>query len=303
MVITTRGQEALGTSDIPNIETLTPCDHEEADTRMLLHAAHMKYQGFTNIVIRTNDTDVLVLAIASQVHLNFAELWLSFGTGRSHKFIPVHDAQRQVGRSTALALPGFHAFTGCDQISSFWKKGKNRAWEIWQMYPEFTQAFVVLSGMRPTKESVDAVFPLINQYAARLWQTDDQYHCVDMLRMHQFVHKGKSFDTMPPGSDALKQHTYRAAYQGGHIWGATLVATMNPPSPKDWGWSETPRKWIPNYTQQEIISEKLPVLKSCGCQKKCEPPCTCAVLKMPCTGLCGCEGGCFGKPRPSTAPQ
>ena len=40
------------------------CSHEEADTRLLLHAAHAAETGSSNVVIRSPDTDVAVLACA-----------------------------------------------------------------------------------------------------------------------------------------------------------------------------------------------------------------------------------------------
>ena len=43
---------------------IDPCNHEEADTRMLLHAVHAARHGHTKVVLRTVDTDVLVLAIS-----------------------------------------------------------------------------------------------------------------------------------------------------------------------------------------------------------------------------------------------
>ena len=211
--------------------------------------------------------------------------------------IPIHKVTRQIGHSAALALPGFHSFTGCDQVSSFFKKGKKTAWDLWLMYPEFTQAFAVLSQMRCTKESVDAVFPLLNRFTSRLWQNRDDFPCVDSLRMHLFINKGKSFDAMPPGSDALKMHSYRAAYQGGRVWGSTLLPKMNSPSPKDWGWVELPGMWAPKYVTQATISAKLTPLQTCGCRTKCvSGKCTCADLKIQCLQLCKCEGKCYGKP-------
>ena len=83
---------------------ISTSDHEEADTRTLLHAAHMKHQGMDSIILRANDTDVLILATFSQVHLGIKEFWLSFGTGRSHKYIPVHEIVHEVGRSTLYSL-------------------------------------------------------------------------------------------------------------------------------------------------------------------------------------------------------
>ena len=36
---------------------------EEADTRMMLHVAHAKQQGFTKFVVQTPDTDVFMIAL------------------------------------------------------------------------------------------------------------------------------------------------------------------------------------------------------------------------------------------------
>lgn len=35
----------------------------------------------------------------------------------------------------------FHAFTGCDTVSSFLGKGKKTAWQTWLQYEEVTSAF------------------------------------------------------------------------------------------------------------------------------------------------------------------
>lgn len=58
--------------------SIGPCTHEEADTRMLVHAAHA---GYSKVMIRTVDTDVVVIAVACWQHLNLEELWIMFGTG------------------------------------------------------------------------------------------------------------------------------------------------------------------------------------------------------------------------------
>ena len=50
---------------------ISPSDHEEADTRSMLHAAHMKQQGLNSIVLKTNKTDVLILSIYTQANLGF----------------------------------------------------------------------------------------------------------------------------------------------------------------------------------------------------------------------------------------
>ena len=44
-------------------ESLCPSNHEEADTRIFLHAKHATASGHRLITIRTVDTDVVVIAI------------------------------------------------------------------------------------------------------------------------------------------------------------------------------------------------------------------------------------------------
>lgn len=50
-------------------EGLTNCNHEEADTRLFLHIRHAAAQGLKKVIIRTIDTDVVVLAIANAHNL------------------------------------------------------------------------------------------------------------------------------------------------------------------------------------------------------------------------------------------
>jgi len=57
------------------------CNHEESDTRMLIHAAHVARQGHTKVALRTVDTDVLAIAVSQMNHLGLAEL--EFGVGKT----------------------------------------------------------------------------------------------------------------------------------------------------------------------------------------------------------------------------
>ena len=42
-----------------NVRQASDCNHEEADTRLILHSLHARQSGSKNIMIRTVDTDVL----------------------------------------------------------------------------------------------------------------------------------------------------------------------------------------------------------------------------------------------------
>jgi hypothetical protein len=108
---------------------LALCLQEEADTRLLLHAADAVQKGCKKVTIPTVDTDVVVLAVASFSKIAPDELWVSFGVGSSFRYIAVHEMVSTMNPSECLTLPVFHAFTGCDTVSTFAGRGKKTAWQ------------------------------------------------------------------------------------------------------------------------------------------------------------------------------
>lgn len=64
-----------------DIEALSPCQQEEADTRMMLHLHHAAEQGHTKAYLWTVDSDAVVLVIHLFRELGFSELWIGFGSG------------------------------------------------------------------------------------------------------------------------------------------------------------------------------------------------------------------------------
>jgi hypothetical protein len=63
-VISSHGEQVLSSHPRDDTSTLAPCTHQEGDTRMFLHVADAVQCGFTRIIVRTVDTDVLVLAVS-----------------------------------------------------------------------------------------------------------------------------------------------------------------------------------------------------------------------------------------------
>ena len=78
----THGDEVL-CSEATNVEWLSPCTHEDTDTRVLLHAVDGVKQGRQKIVIRTVDIDVVVLAVSFARRLGRESLVVAIGTGKS----------------------------------------------------------------------------------------------------------------------------------------------------------------------------------------------------------------------------
>jgi hypothetical protein len=55
--------------------------------------------------------------------MNVQELWIAFGTGTQlFRYVPVHTLCIS-GKDIVSGLLAFHAFTGCNQTSSFPDKG------------------------------------------------------------------------------------------------------------------------------------------------------------------------------------
>jgi len=82
-LVITKGDDVLTKPPLLDTSALSPCNHEEADTRIMLHAAHAAHNGHKKILICTVDTDVVVLAVVLAHTLNEeTEAWVSFARGR-----------------------------------------------------------------------------------------------------------------------------------------------------------------------------------------------------------------------------
>ena len=96
---------------------LTECTHEEADTRLILHARQL---GTATLrVIRSPDTDVAVLAYCytSQVQ---ARLLFRIGTNARRCYVDINAlAKITYGHAVYHTLHGLHTFSGCNSTSAF----------------------------------------------------------------------------------------------------------------------------------------------------------------------------------------
>ena len=114
---------------------------------MLLGVADAVQKGVRTVAIRTVDTDVVVLFVASFNDINLDELWIAFGTGSSFRYIAVHQLAATMTPRQCDTLPISNALTGCHTVSSFAGRGKKTAWEIWKVFPEVNDTFEELVRM------------------------------------------------------------------------------------------------------------------------------------------------------------
>ena len=126
--------------------------HEEADTLLAFHVS--KVTGIA--VIRASDTDVLVILLGMlgrhlQSETSYSRIIMDCGSGNDRRHIDVGSiatALEAKQNGLAAAMPGLHAFTGCDFTAAFYRKGKTKPLELLEKDTEGTliQFFISMAS-------------------------------------------------------------------------------------------------------------------------------------------------------------
>ena len=124
-----------------DIDRFSPCNHEEANTRMFLHLKDLSATGHCKVSLKTVDTDVVVIAISLFDKLDLEELWIEFGTGVNLEWLSIHEYAENLGESICQVMPVWFAFTGCDTLSTFFGHGQRLAWNTFKLCSAVTDAF------------------------------------------------------------------------------------------------------------------------------------------------------------------
>ena len=84
----TSAQNVLSSTCQAELSNLTPCSQEEADTRLILHAAYAVAQSKRRVSVRSVDTDVVVLAATFFSQMKPDEMWIAFSTRKNFVLYP-----------------------------------------------------------------------------------------------------------------------------------------------------------------------------------------------------------------------
>ena len=126
LMIVTRDDEVLSSSPC-DLAVLMSCTHEEADTRMFVHASDGAEHGMNKILLRTVDTYVVLIGISMAQKIGCECIWFAFGTGTTFRYLDATAMAQSLGDAKCGGLPACHALTGCEVTSSFAGKGKHVA--------------------------------------------------------------------------------------------------------------------------------------------------------------------------------
>ena len=115
-VIVTRDYEVLSIASC-DLAGLLSCTHEGADTRMYVHASGGAEHGMNKFLLRTVDTDVVVVGISVAQKIGCDCLWFAFGTGTTFRYLDATAMAQALDDAKCGGLPAFHALTGCAATS------------------------------------------------------------------------------------------------------------------------------------------------------------------------------------------
>jgi len=262
------------------------CSHEEADTRILLHVQHAGTCNFPNVVVAADDTDVLMMLLANSSRIN-TNIYLKSGTSGKIKIVHINQVVKSLGRPVCEALPGMHAFTGCDSVSAFAGKGKIKAFKLVSQSDTYQHTFRQVGQYWKVSEDLHMK---LEEFTCALYGAPGSSD-INACRYRLFCAKKGELEStqLPPCRDCLRKHTLRANYQAA-IWRRCLQATVDVPTPNGNGWIMTKTEegddiepdWIQGLPAPLAVLELL----SCNCKSTCSADCPCIVNGLKCTDMC-----------------
>ncbi|XP_047992980.1 uncharacterized protein LOC125231567 [Leguminivora glycinivorella] len=227
------------------------CDnHEEADTKIVHHVCKLETYGKTNVLLKTSDTDVLIIMLGNIDHLQSddLEIFMELGTGNSKRCINITKLHTKLGLSLCKSLPGFHAITGCDYNPSFFQKGKVRPFNILMKNNTYQKALADIGDAHRTGLR-DNVFQILETFVCEIYgyKNSSDINAARFLKFcatyrsqkkcEPFKKKIKSCDpsTLPPCKAELEQHLLRTQYITS-IWRNAYLRFPTSLTPNRNGW-------------------------------------------------------------------
>ena len=249
-------------------------------------------KGYIKISVKTVDSDVVILCLA------YAGITIQNGVknyvviyGPKQKKIDIVDNYNKFGADICKALPFYHAFTGCNTVSSFYKVGKTKFWVIWQ------------SKIKAGDNSLTNIFRRLSNCPLDI-QIDDFNALCNFVYEAYGLTKASSFKSrrtdqliftpninlraLVPSPSGILQHIKRACIQAGYLWKLCELEIVIP-NPIEWGWKVIPDGFFVPRWQDENVADLTGVLSLCTCVKGVCTSCSCSKAGVKCLIYCKCD--------------
>lgn len=267
--------------------------HEEADTRMILHAADL-CQESERLIVRADDTDVLVILLFYHAKGYLSpEVYMHAGHAGKivtrERYIPVHTIADKIGEQFCLCLPAMHALTGCDSTSSIFKIGKRTAYKT---LVKNTDKLTALSNF-DDMSAADAT-EIARTFLLLMYGKKKAKGCktLDELRYKLSAQTDISANLLPPTEDSFHQHVLRCVYQA-KVWCNSHIAKPQLPDPEGHGWYKTQDGSLElTLSMKEAAPASLRDITHLYCSdEECSVPanCQCLLAGLTCIEACSCS--------------
>ena len=202
------------------------CTHEEASTRMVLHAmsANEIYQSRGvqgRIIVSSSDTDVMILFVHYFPQMkNTSEVWMRIGratsTADKRRYVPIHTISESLGDTFCKILPALHCLTGCDSVSSFFRIGKRTAFKVIEDRGATHYADLQVIGGDDKSAAFEASQRfVIDLYEPKVRQSG-KHSTLGEVRANFAKNRDLSLAKLPPSKQTFKQYVLRTMWQA-HI--------------------------------------------------------------------------------------
>lgn len=242
--------------------------HEEADSRMAFHI-HYITSSFEspNIVVRSNDTDVLIILLYHCSKLN-ANVWMDSGndSNNTRRMIDLKKISTEIGSEMCEALPAIHAFSGCDYTAAFLRKGKTRPYNIIEKNTSYRSVFRKIGNENSVTETDTKIVEafVCELYGKKAFKAVNEARFAIFREKYAPTNEGEPLEklkgadpsSLPPSQMSLKQKILRTNYVA-YLWKHANCSNPALQSPNENGWKFHNGKYIINWFEGEQIPKDI----------------------------------------------
>lgn len=229
-------------------------NHDEGDTKVILHAYRILIEDADAVVtIRSpsGDTDILVLMIGILYSFRDRVILDDYHGTKGRKSYRLGDIE--LDDEIIESLIGFHAFTGNDFVSSFFKKGKLSCFKVMENDSHFRSAFTQLGS---SWDLSDDTYDVLQSFVIKLYgtkkKTVDEARYAIFKKKYDNEEKTVDMSVLPPCESVLRLHCERANYLAA-IWRRANISQPLFPDAVHYGWNtDKSILWVNEIFPEEI---------------------------------------------------
>ncbi|XP_072153362.1 uncharacterized protein [Bemisia tabaci] len=262
---------------------------DDADTLIVNKAISVVRETNKQVAIVGEDIDLLVLMVALTPAPSDVPL-LKPGKGKNAAQIFSANELQTSNANLKKSILFIHAVSGCDTTSAFRGKGKGTFIKLLEKCAEVSRIAEKFNEIDCTQEELcqageQLVLLLYGAKKSVTALNKCRFQCFNRALARQKTEV--KLQTLPPTSDACKQHFLRVYYQV-QLWRGRKL------NPKEWGWKSSELGLLPVPMLNPPAPQELLQIISCTCSKGCSNRCSCKRAGLPCSDIClHCSGlGC-----------